>query len=137
MFPSGTATVDAGHVTSTVAPAADLGQSRVASEMLMACVDGLLALRRSLRCVFCHICGPAENQQWKKDRKTFWREADCNCHHALVEPMPQLLLQFRRPIVPSQRGGAHEPRESVLFERVRTYTAFYPAVNSTAVAPVE
>lgn len=27
------------------------------------------------RCLFCHICGPAESRQWKRNRKSFWREA--------------------------------------------------------------
>jgi hypothetical protein len=25
--------------------------------------------------MFCHICGPAESRQWKRGRKSFWRQA--------------------------------------------------------------
>ena len=46
------------------------------------------------RCLFCHLCGPAESRRWKKERKKFWRQwhwrqwqrqqAGCNQHASLL-----------------------------------------------------
>ncbi|CAE7457825.1 drp35 [Symbiodinium pilosum] len=31
--------------------------------------------RFGYQCSFCHICGPAQSRQWKKQKKSFWKQA--------------------------------------------------------------
>ena len=55
--------------------ASDMSSSERILHGAAPCLEDAQTACASRRCTFCHICGPAQSRQWKKQKKSFWKQA--------------------------------------------------------------